>query len=53
MLVPWDDLTSVNSMILDRGTGRHGVDIRTVITALIIKHRLCLDVIVGTLEYQK
>jgi IS5 family transposase len=42
-VIPWDDLATVYSKKLDSGAGRHSVDIRTVIAALIIKHKLGLD----------
>lgn len=42
-LVPWDSLAGVYSLHLNSGAGRKSVDIRTVIAALIIKHKLRLD----------
>ncbi|MCD6091235.1 MAG: IS5/IS1182 family transposase, partial [Bacteroidales bacterium] len=42
-LVPWDELAAVYSNKLQSGTGRKSVDIRTVIAALIVKHKLRLD----------
>jgi hypothetical protein len=42
-LVPWDSLAAVYSRKLDAGSGRKSVNIRTVIAALIVKHKLGLD----------
>jgi transposase, IS5 family len=42
-LIPWDSLASVYSRKLDAGSGRKSVNIRTVIAALIVKHKLGLD----------
>ena len=42
-LIPWDSLAEVYSRHLSGNTGRKSVDIRTVIAALIIKHKLGLD----------
>jgi len=42
-LIPWDSLAEVYSRHLSCNTGRKSVDIRTVIAALIIKHKLRLD----------
>lgn len=42
-LIPWDELASVYSRNLQSDSGRLSVDIRTVIAALIIKHKLRLD----------
>jgi hypothetical protein len=42
-LVPWDSLSSVYCRKLDPGTGCKSVNIRTVIAALIVKHKLGLD----------
>jgi hypothetical protein len=42
-LIPWDSLASVYSRKLDAGSGRKSVNIRTVISALIVKHKLGLD----------
>jgi IS5 family transposase len=43
VLVPWDELAAVYSSKLQSGSGRKSVDIRTVIAALIVKHKLRLD----------
>lgn len=42
-IVPWDDLAAIYSIKLQIDTGRKSVDIRTVIAALIVKHKLRLD----------
>ncbi len=42
-LVPWDELANVYSRHLQSATGRQSVDVRTVIAALIVKHKLNLD----------
>lgn len=42
-VVPWDSLAAVYAQKLDPGTGRKSVDIRVVIAAIIIKHKLGLD----------
>jgi transposase, IS5 family len=42
-LIPWDSLASVYCRKLDPDAGRKSVDIRTVIAALIVKHKLGLD----------
>ncbi|MEL7588299.1 MAG: IS5 family transposase [Prolixibacteraceae bacterium] len=42
-LIPWDSLAAVYCRKLDAGTGRKSVNIRTVIAALIVKHKLRLD----------
>ncbi len=42
-LIPWDSLASVYSRKLYAGSGRKSVNIRTVIAALIVKHKLGLD----------
>ncbi|MGQ1787395.1 IS5 family transposase [Saccharicrinis sp. GN24d3] len=42
-LIPWDDLANVYCSKLDATSGRKSVDVRTVIAALIIKHKLRLD----------
>lgn len=42
-LVPWDDLAAVYGQNLRTDAGRKSVDIRTVIAALIVKHKLRLD----------
>ena len=41
-LVPWDELAEVYARHLDPGAGRESVDLRMVIGALIIKHKLSL-----------
>jgi IS5 family transposase len=41
-LVPWDELAGVYAKHLDPGAGRESVDLRMVIGALIIKHKLSL-----------
>lgn len=40
--VPWDELAAIYSAKLSSSTGRKSVDIRMVIGALIVKHRLGL-----------
>jgi IS5 family transposase len=42
-LIPWDELATVYSRKLQSGTGRMSIDIRTVLGALIVKHKFCLD----------
>lgn len=42
-VVPWDELAVVYSNKLETGSGRKSVDIRLVIAALIVKHKLNLD----------
>ncbi len=42
-LIPWDDLAKVYCQKLDCNNGRKSVDVRTVIAALIVKHKLRLD----------
>ena len=42
-VIPWDELASVYSKNLQTGSGRKSVDIRLVIGALIVKHKLGLD----------
>ena len=51
-VIPWDKLASVYSGKLQTNTGRLSVNIRTVIAALIIKHKLRLDDR-GTIEMRK
>jgi hypothetical protein len=41
-LVPWDELAEIYAKLLDPGAGRESVDLRMVIGALIIKHKLSL-----------
>lgn len=42
-VIPWDELAAVYSSKLQRDTGRKSVDVRIVIAALIVKHKLRLD----------
>jgi len=42
-VIPWDKLAEVYSQKLQSNTGRKSVNIRTVIAALIVKHKLNLD----------
>ncbi len=42
-VIPWDKLAEVYSKKLQSNSGRKSVNIRTVIAALIIKHKLRLD----------
>ena len=42
-VIPWDELAMIYSRNLDPGAGRLSVDIRMVIGALIIKHKLTLS----------
>jgi len=42
-VIPWDKLANVYSQKLQSNTGRKSVNIRTVIAALIVKHKLGLD----------
>lgn len=42
-VIPWDELASIYSRKLQSGSGRMTVDIRLVIAALIVKHKLKLD----------
>lgn len=42
-IVPWDELAAVYSRNLKRGLGRLSVDVRTVLGAMIVKHKLGLD----------
>jgi hypothetical protein len=42
-VIPWDELAGVYSKHLRKDTGRKSVNIRTVIAALIVKHKLRLD----------
>ncbi len=42
-VIPWDKLANVYSQKLQSNTGRKLVNIRTVIAALIVKHKLKLD----------
>jgi len=42
-VIPWDELAAIYSKKLQSGSGRKTVDIRLVIAALIVKHKLRLD----------
>jgi len=42
-VIPWDELAAVYSKKLQSDSGRKSVDIRLVIGALIVKHKLRLD----------
>ena len=42
-LIPWDDLASIYCQHLKRDTGRKSVNVRSVLGALIIKHKEGLD----------
>ncbi len=42
-VVPWDELAIVYANSLDPVRGRESLDIRIVIAAIIIKHKLQLD----------
>jgi hypothetical protein len=42
-LVPWDDLASIYIQKLKSDVGRKSVDVRIVLAAIIIKHKLNLD----------
>lgn len=42
-IIPWDNLADVYSQKLNGSSGRKSVNIRTVIGAIIIKHKLKLD----------
>ncbi len=42
-VIPWDKLAEVYSRKLQKYTGRKSVNIRTVLAALIVKHKLRLD----------
>ena len=42
-LIPWDQLATIYSQKLNAHAGRKSVDVRTVIAAIIIKHKLGLD----------
>lgn len=41
-LIPWDELAEIYARNLDPGSGRLSVDLRMVIGAMIIKHKLSL-----------
>jgi hypothetical protein len=42
-VIPWDNLAEVYSRKLQNNAGRKSVNIRTVIAALIVKHKFNLD----------
>jgi len=42
-VVPWDELAGVYAKQLDNSFGRESIDIRMVIGAIIVKHKLGLD----------
>lgn len=42
-IIPWDGLASVYSKELSTTSGRESIDVRMVIGALIVKHKLNLD----------
>jgi len=42
-IIPWDDLACVYSKSLNSNYGRESIDVRMVIGAIIVKHRLGLD----------
>ena len=42
-IIPWDDLATIYSKALDSHCGRESIDVRMVIGAIIIKHKLGLD----------
>lgn len=42
-LIPWDDLAKIYIRKLDATAGRNSVDVRIVLAAIIIKHKLMLD----------
>lgn len=42
-LVPWDELAAIYAKNLDGGSGRKSVDIRMVLAAMIVKHKLGLS----------
>jgi len=42
-IIPWDDLANIYIKQLDSHSGRMSIDVRMVIGALIIKHKLGLD----------
>lgn len=42
-VIPWDELAGIYGQKLDPNAGRKSVDIRMVIAALVIKHKLNLD----------
>ncbi|MBT6999939.1 MAG: transposase, partial [Prolixibacteraceae bacterium] len=42
-VIPWDELAGIYGLKLDPNAGRKSVDIRMVIAALVVKHKLNLD----------
>jgi len=42
-IIPWDDLAGIYMKQLSSNSGRESIDVRMVIAALIIKHKLGLD----------
>jgi len=42
-LIPWDSLAEVYSKSLHANSGRKSIDVRMVIAAIIVKHKLGLD----------
>jgi len=42
-VIPWDELAGIYGQKLDPNAGRKSVDIRMVIAALVVKHKLNLD----------
>lgn len=42
-IIPWDELADIYGRKLDPGSGRKSVNVRMVIAALIVKHKLKLD----------
>ena len=42
-LIPWDALAAVYSQSLSSSSGRKSIDVRMVIGALVVKHKLGLD----------
>jgi len=42
-VIPWDDLAKIYISKLNNHSGRNSIDVRMVIAALIIKHKLGLD----------
>ena len=42
-LIPWDALASIYSKALNSTSGRESIDVRMVIGAIIVKHKLGLD----------
>lgn len=42
-VIPWDNLAGIYMKQLSSNSGRESINVRMVIAALIIKHKLCLD----------